>query len=164
MRAMRRDAQRMSREQCEALLKEAEWGILCVSGDDGVPYGVPVNYCWWQNAVLIHSALSGEKIEALRRNPLVSFTVVGRHEAVPAELTTLYTSVMIRGRAVFLADVEKMDALTAFIRRFRPDDEEGCRRKAELSMDRVSMIRLEAQEISGKMSRTLAQEENPRIF
>ena len=79
MRAMRRDAQRMSREQCEALLKEAEWGILCVSGDDGVPYGVPVNYCWWQNAVLIHSALSGEKIEALRRNPLVSFTVVGRH-------------------------------------------------------------------------------------
>lgn len=164
MRAMRREAQRMSREQCETLLKNAEWGVLCLTGEDGVPYGVPVNYCWRQNAVLIHGALTGEKAEALQRNPQVSFTVVGRHESVPAELTTRYTSVIIRGTASFLEGQEKCDALTAFISRFRPDDEEASRRKAELSLARVSMIRLDAEEITGKMSNALSKEKDPQVF
>jgi hypothetical protein len=62
-------------------------------------------------------------------------------KSVPAELTTRYTSVIIRGTGChFWKARRKSDALTAFISRFRPDDEEGSRRKAELSLARVSMI------------------------
>ena len=51
--------------------------------DRGEPYVVPVNYGYRDNALYIHSAPVGRKIEALRRRPRVCFEIEGPVRVVP---------------------------------------------------------------------------------
>lgn len=43
-RPMRRWKQQLSDEDCIAILKSELRGILSVLGDDGYPYGIPMNH------------------------------------------------------------------------------------------------------------------------
>ena len=42
-RPMRRFRQQLSNEECEQILRDATSGVLALQGDDGYPYGVPIN-------------------------------------------------------------------------------------------------------------------------
>lgn len=48
-RPMRRWKQQLSDEDCIAILKNEPRGILSVLGDDGYPYGIPMNH-WYAEA------------------------------------------------------------------------------------------------------------------
>ena len=43
-RPMRRFKQQLSHEECLAVLQGEKRGTLALSGDDGYPYAVPINY------------------------------------------------------------------------------------------------------------------------
>ena len=43
-REMLRVKQQLPREECVRLLKEEKRGVLSVLGDDGYPYGMPLNH------------------------------------------------------------------------------------------------------------------------
>lgn len=43
-RNMRRKKQQVSIEMCREILKTEKRGVISVIGDDGYPYGVPVNF------------------------------------------------------------------------------------------------------------------------
>ena len=43
-RDMRRQKQAISAEDCIELLKNETRGVLSMIGDDGYPYGVPINH------------------------------------------------------------------------------------------------------------------------
>ena len=43
-RPMRRKKQEIPKEECIRILTEEKRGVLSVIGDDGYPYGVPMNY------------------------------------------------------------------------------------------------------------------------
>lgn len=45
-RPMRRWKQQLSDEDCIAILEKEPRGILSVLGDDGYPYGIPMNH-WY---------------------------------------------------------------------------------------------------------------------
>ena len=45
-RNMRRFKQELSHEECVRILKEQPRGVLSLIGDDGYPYGVPIDY-WY---------------------------------------------------------------------------------------------------------------------
>ena len=69
-RAMRRAKQQLSEEECDRILTGASSGVLCVSGDGGYPYGVPISYAYdkAKKAIYFHCAKEGHKIDAIRRN------------------------------------------------------------------------------------------------
>ena len=46
-REMTRKKQLLSQERIVEILKEEKRGVLSVIGDEGYPYGVPVNY-WYK--------------------------------------------------------------------------------------------------------------------
>lgn len=64
-RPMRRWKQQLSDEDCIAILKNEPRGILSVLGDDGYPYGIPMNhwYCEADGKLYFHGAKTGHKIE-----------------------------------------------------------------------------------------------------
>jgi nitroimidazol reductase NimA-like FMN-containing flavoprotein (pyridoxamine 5'-phosphate oxidase superfamily) len=77
-RKMRRFKQQVSREECLKVLKNGIRGVLAVSGDDGYPYAVPIDY-WYDeenDRFYFHGAAVGHKIDAIDRNDKVSFCVM----------------------------------------------------------------------------------------
>ncbi len=63
-----------SRDKMEQILREEEVGYLGVA-DEGQPYVVPLNYAYAAGKILFHCAFTGQKLDAIRRNPQVCFTV-----------------------------------------------------------------------------------------
>lgn len=45
-RKMRRFKQRLTNDECITILKNSKSGVLAVSGDDGYPYTVPLNFVY----------------------------------------------------------------------------------------------------------------------
>jgi len=66
-----------------AVLQKAEYGILSIASLDGIPYGIPLNYCVMNDTIYFHCAVHGRKLDILAQNGSVSFCVVGDTEVLP---------------------------------------------------------------------------------
>jgi nitroimidazol reductase NimA-like FMN-containing flavoprotein (pyridoxamine 5'-phosphate oxidase superfamily) len=117
-----------SRHEMEKLLREELIGYLGLSVD-GKPYVVPLNYGYVDGKILFHCALTGQKLDYIRANPDVCFTVgrqpgeFRRHaEGDPCHVDS--DSVICYGRARVIEELEERQAvLNAFNRCFRADAE-----------------------------------------
>lgn len=108
MRPMRRIDKQLPETVAEAILKSNDHGILSMVLPDGTPYGVPINYAYDHKEIIMHAALSGQKMEALAVNPSVCFTVVHSSSVDKANLSTNYSSVMAFGTVtIILEPVQK---------------------------------------------------------
>jgi nitroimidazol reductase NimA-like FMN-containing flavoprotein (pyridoxamine 5'-phosphate oxidase superfamily) len=118
-----------SRKEMEEILFEETVGYLGLSVA-GQPYVVPLNYAYVEGRILFHCALTGAKLDHIRQNPQVCFTVgrqsgeVRRHaEADPCHVDS--DSVICYGQARVIEDVEERKAvLNAFNDFYWPDAEE----------------------------------------
>jgi nitroimidazol reductase NimA-like FMN-containing flavoprotein (pyridoxamine 5'-phosphate oxidase superfamily) len=125
-----------SREEMEQILREEVVGYLGLSGDRQ-PYVVPLNYAYTAGRILFHCALGGQKLDAIRRNPNVCFTVgrqVGdvRDHGDDSTCHVDSDSVICYGRARILEDLaDREAALNDFNRRYRPDAPDLPRARVE---------------------------------
>ena len=110
-REMRRKNCVISTETAEKILREGDYGVLALSGDDGYPYAVPINYAVEGNKIYFHSAKIGHKLDAIRRNDKVSFCVVDKHEVIAEDFTTHFTSAIAFGRIRIVDDNDDPDKL-----------------------------------------------------
>jgi nitroimidazol reductase NimA-like FMN-containing flavoprotein (pyridoxamine 5'-phosphate oxidase superfamily) len=116
----------VSREEMERILQEETIGYLGLSMA-GRPYVVPLNYGYVEGKILFHCALSGMKLDYLKANPQVCFSVgrqsgqVRRHgEGDPCHVDN--DSVICFGRARIIEDLaERKAALDTFNRCFQPE-------------------------------------------
>ncbi len=148
-RAMRRFKQQLSAEEVERILRNGKYCVMAVSGDDGYPYAVPVNYVYDGTAIFIHSAAQGHKIDALRRNPKCSLCMVDKDDVIPEEFTSYFRSVIVFGKAHFVETTdEKIAALRLLGDKYSP----GIDPEAEIArfIKTVSILRIDIESVSGK--------------
>jgi nitroimidazol reductase NimA-like FMN-containing flavoprotein (pyridoxamine 5'-phosphate oxidase superfamily) len=135
----------------EQILHQETIGYLGLAMEDQ-PYVVPLNYAYLEGRILFHCALGGKKLDYLRANPRVCFTVgrqsgeVRRHaEGDPCHVDS--DSVICYGQARVIEDLaERKSALDAFHRCFRPD-------AAEISLDAASRccaVEIRVAEMTGR--------------
>lgn len=111
-REMRRKDRQMAALEAETMLKKHNFGMLSVSGDDGYPYGVPVNYGYVFGKFYIHSTSdSSHKLDAINRNPKVCMTVIDKNEIDVPNITTHYRSVIVFGTARIITDAAEKRSL-----------------------------------------------------
>ena len=55
-RPLRRFKQAAAPQECEAVLASAQRGILAVHGENGYPYGLPINYVFLDGKIYFHRA------------------------------------------------------------------------------------------------------------
>lgn len=151
-RAMRRKEQVLSQEECLAVLDRGTSGVLAVHGDDGYPYAVPLSYAYEDGKLWFHCARTGHKLDAILRDPKVSFCVVDRDQVVPLEYTTYFRSVILFGKARVLEDpVEVRAALDKLALRYAPEDSEDHRAAMMTKwMPTVTMVEVTVERLSGK--------------
>ena len=99
-REITRKKQALPTEKIIEILDTEKRGVLSVLGDDGYPYGMPMNY-WYnkENGYLyFHSGKKGHKVEALAVNNKVSFCVYDSGYKNEGEWARNISSVIVFGR------------------------------------------------------------------
>lgn len=153
MRKMRRDDRQLAHEEAVAILEKGEYGILAITGDEGYPYAVPLSYAFDRGAVVFHSAMEGHKVEAIRKNPKCSFTVIGDTEVLPGKFSTKYESVIAFGKARELEGEEKHQALMALIRKYSPEFLESGEKYVLNAGGKTVVVKIEIDALTGKARR-----------
>ncbi|MBU5434568.1 pyridoxamine 5'-phosphate oxidase family protein [Pseudoflavonifractor sp. MSJ-37] len=151
-RDMRRKRQLLSPEACAAVLEQGTSGVLAVNGDGGFPYAVPLSYVYEGGRLWLHCAKEGHKMDAIRRDPKVSFCVVDQDQIVPEEYTTYFRSVILFGTARILEDEDEVRAaIDALARKYHPA---GTQEHRQAAIDRelplLCVVELQIEHMTGK--------------
>ena len=156
---MRRSKQQLTEAENIEILKQGTYGVLSVTGEDGYPYGVPVNYVYEDGKIYIHGANAGHKIDAVRRNPKVTFCVVDKSDVIKEEYTTRYRSVIAFGKARIVADErEILAAAEKLAIRFWPEDTKEHRdRVIHNDIKVLGIIEIELEHVTGKQQKGLVK-------
>ncbi|MDO4322627.1 MAG: pyridoxamine 5'-phosphate oxidase family protein [Lachnospiraceae bacterium] len=157
---MRRSERKLKNEDVFRILREGEYGVLSTCGEDGYPYGVPVNYAFTNDRIVFHCAPGvGHKLKNLEFCEKVSFTVVGQHEVEAAGFTDRYESVICFGSARILTDdAEKRSALLALAEKYSPEYREQGLKYIESSLAKTGICEIRIEHMTGKGNRRNKQD------
>jgi len=150
---MRRKDKQMTEEiEVTDVLQRSQVCRLAMS--DGLhPYIVPLCFGFQDNAIYVHSASEGRKLDLIRKNNSVCFEFDIDIELVknnyPCDWSMRYKSVIGYGKAIFLDDIdEKRRALDIIMRQYST----GEFVFPQSSLDRTIVIKIEIECINGKKS------------
>jgi nitroimidazol reductase NimA-like FMN-containing flavoprotein (pyridoxamine 5'-phosphate oxidase superfamily) len=137
----------------EEILSGAEVCRIAMMDND-IPYIVPLNYGYKNNTIYFHTSQLGKKIELLRLNNRVCFEIELQSQIVkrenPCDWSTKYRSVIGCGKIEFIEDPdEKREGLDIIMAHY---GKEGKKIYKDELIDRVLILKLRIQEISGKQS------------
>ena len=148
------------------ILQRCTSGVLAVSGDDGYPYAVPLSYALGDGCIWFHCALTGHKLDAIRRCDKVSFCVIDRDDVLPEKLTTVYRSVIVFGRAHILDDERKIARGARILGEKYLNGLSPALIDQEIMqhMPRLSVIRMDIEHVTGKEGAELTAQRKPELF
>lgn len=122
---------------------------------DNEPYVVPMNYGYTMEdgklVLYLHSAVRGKKLDMLRANPKVFFEMdcdrMSFEGKIPCQYGMIYSSVMGRGTARIVEDVEeKMQAMSLLMKTQTGKDFSFNERLVSI----VAVIRIDVSEYTAK--------------
>jgi len=149
---MNKADRQISGQAAMELLCRGRQGTLCLNGDEGYPYGVPVNYVVADGKIYIHSSLRGYKTDCIKADDKCCLSVIVSCDICPMKMTAYYESVIVTGKAVLIEDeAEKRRALEGIVTVLGAGHEAVGFDMIERLLDRTAIIRIDAEEISGKV-------------
>lgn len=108
-RELARKNQALTEEECRAILKDEPRGVLSVLGDDGYPYGLPIDH-WYDETdgtIYFHCGMTGHKLDALARCDKASFCVCDAGFRPEGDWALHFRSVIVFGRVREVEDHER---------------------------------------------------------
>ena len=161
-RNMRRSKQQLSDEEAKQILAKGETVVLALHGDDGYPYAVPLNYVYQDGKLYVHCAKAGHKLDAIRRDPKLSFTVIERDDVVPEELATYYRSVIGFGRARILEDDAEKRRAAELLGLHYYNVPEAVQKEIDATWNALVCIEITIDHLTGKEARGLMMQREQR--
>lgn len=109
---MKRKDREISKADCEAVLRDAEYLVMATVDKENIPYAVPLSFVYFEGKIYFHSGMrKGHKACNLACNSLCSLAVVGKTLPVYTHnFTTYYESVIIFGRVKEVLDPQRKKA------------------------------------------------------
>lgn len=127
--------------------------MLSVNGDDGYPYGLPINhyYCEADGKIYFHSGMKGHKVDAISRSDKVSYCVYDSGFRREGEWALNIRSVIVFGRIEFVEDRDKIYRISRLLAEKFTDDEAYIAREIEHAGPRTLMFALVPEHMTGKL-------------
>ena len=150
-RELRRKNKRIPDGECIELLTREKRGFLSVNGEDGYPYGMPMNHFYDPDSgcIYFHCGKGGHREDALLRSDK-GFCVC--EEGVREGKDWAYTvrSVIVFGRMEITDDYEEIVRIATALSRKFTDDEAYIKTEIENYGRATRLLRLTPQHICGK--------------
>jgi Predicted flavin-nucleotide-binding protein len=152
-REMLRKKQQLTQEACIEILKKEPRGVLSVLGDDGYPYGMPMNhyYCEEDGNIYFHSGKNGHRVDALKHCDKASFCVYDGGFRRKGEWALNINSVIVFGRIELIEDQEKIYKIARLLSYKFTNDEEYIEREIQKSGPGTMMFALVPEHMTGKL-------------
>lgn len=108
-RELVRKNQALSKETFIEILKRTKRGVLSIYGEEGYPYGMPMNHYYNEQdgKLYFHSGKFGHKMDALKKNPNVSFCIYEEGEPTKEGWALQFQSVIIFGTIEWIESYEE---------------------------------------------------------
>lgn len=134
------------------IVKKGSHGVLSTIGKDGYPYGVPLNYTYWNDCICFHCAQRGHKLENIDYTNKVSFCVVTKSVVLANKFDTDYESAIVFGTAVEVTDSsEKEEILMSIINKYSPDYVDAGQHYMKKYWDATTVIKMVIEHCTGKV-------------
>ncbi|WP_319507773.1 pyridoxamine 5'-phosphate oxidase family protein [uncultured Methanolobus sp.] len=130
--------------------------IVCRIGlcKNNVPYVVPMNFAYHDNAIYLHSARTGKKLAIINANPHVCFEMEYKAEVSPAHTSCgwsmKYYSIIGWGDSALVTDKgDKTKALNLLMEKYAGEKKTSYN---DAVLDKVAIVRINITEMTGKFS------------
>lgn len=150
-RKMRRHDRQVASDEAFKILKEAEYAVLSTIGEDGYPYGIAASFAATEDAVYIHSARTGHKLDNIAFSDKVSVMAVKSTNLIPSDFTTNFESAVAFGTASIIEGDEKIMALRLLVDKYSPGFEESGDRYIASDQHKTAMIKVTIEKLTGKV-------------
>lgn len=153
-REMVRKNKQLPRDECIELLKSETRGVLSVIGDEGYPYGSPLNHFYNEDDGCIYfhcGRQQSHRLDSLRQNDKVSFCLFDKGVRKDGDWVYIVKSVIIFGRMEIIDNKEIMIDITTKLSRKFTLDEEYIRKEIEDHGHRTLLLKLTPEHICGKL-------------
>lgn len=151
-RELTRKNKAATREECILLLENEKRGVLSVLGDDGYPYGMPMNH--WYDAesgcIFFHCGYGGHREDSLAHCDKVSYCVYDEGWVQPGEWAKRVTSVIVFGRMEIVDDADEVIRVATALSRKFTDDEGYIAREIKAFAHKTRLLKLTPEHICGK--------------
>lgn len=140
-------------EECIALLESETRGVLSVIGDNGYPYGIPMNHFYnsEDGKIYFHCGKSGHRLDSLRNHNKVSFCVYDKGYKKDGDWALNVKSVIVFGKVEIFDDIDMIaDISTKLSHKFTQDDE-YIKSEIEKYAHETLILQLTPEHITGKI-------------
>lgn len=151
-REMNKKERQLGEAQVKELMMKGKTGTLSLNGEGGYPYSVPVNYVYFNDAIYIHGADHGYKVDMVKANGKACFSCYVNVEILADKLTAAFESFIATGTAVMVEDREEKKAVLDYIvdQLSEPEFKEKGSKMIAAMLDKTGIIKFNIEEITGK--------------
>ncbi|MBQ7296525.1 MAG: pyridoxamine 5'-phosphate oxidase family protein [Clostridia bacterium] len=151
-RELLRKKNELSMEECICILKTEKRGVLSVCGDNGYPYGMPMNHFYNEedSKIYFHCGKSGHRLDSLKKDDKVSFCVYDEGYRNPGQWQLNIKSVIVFGRVKIIDDQKKIADITEKLSYKFTQDYEYIKTEIEKYAHKTLLLELTPEHICGK--------------
>lgn len=125
-RKIRKVKNELSLEDSKKVLKTSPRGVLALDGDDGYPYGLPLNFVYDEEneSLYFHGTKTGYKIDCIDKNPKACFTAMLEQGVSKDGWSTNVSSVIAYGLVEEIEDPDfARNAMIKLANKYYPNKE-----------------------------------------
>lgn len=148
MRPMRKASRQKDAAWALEVFDKAPYVTVSMTRPDGTPYGLPLSLVRSdEKTFYFHCAGEGEKIDCIKKHPIVSLSAVSKctpkYEEEKNNFTEYFNSAIALGKAEFVEDSdEKILALRLLCERFLPNYMDHFDEAISRSLDRTTIVKI----------------------
>lgn len=151
-RELIRKNKQLSNDNCINILINEKRGVLSVNGDEGYPYGMPMNHFYNEadGCIYFHCGKIGHRLDSIKANNKVSFCVYDKGYRNDGEWALHIKSVIVFGKAEIIDDIALIIDISKKLSRKFTNDTEYIETEIRNFAKDTLLIRLNPEHICGK--------------
>ena len=152
-REMNRKKQQLSQNECIQILKNEPRGVLSLMGDNGYPYGMPMDH-WYNDddgCLYFHSGKRGHKIDAINRCSKASYCVCDQGCPKEGHWSLNFRSVIVFGRIEIIEEYDRAMSMVRQLSLKYTNDTAYIDWEIQQSGKNTLVFRLVPEHITGKL-------------
>jgi len=152
-RELIRKNKQLSYDECIDIMKNETRGVLSVNGDDGYPYGMPMNFFYndTDGCIYFHCGKTGHRIDSLNKSNKVSFCVYDKGTKEEFDWAYNVKSVIVFGRVEIVEDLATIEDITFKLSLKFTSDKEYIEKEIKEHGNKTLLIKLKPEHICGKL-------------